>query len=215
MLPGKTGVSREKGGIAVLVGLLLVAADARAARLQVCAFSFHGPEEVQVFKDRLPAADFDVIDLSPYQLTVADAAPPPPEGRPTAAAWLYEFRADDLPPALFENPEGIRLVDCLSPADPRVSDLLVAGLDHPDLQTRLWAAYALSRRLPLSDAILLRLAADLDDPSPDMRERLRWTFAVSAPVSTAVREAVAAHDPELAGTLVAHEPPPRRGRVFR
>jgi hypothetical protein len=193
MLPGKTGVSREKGGIAVLVGLLLVAADARAARLQVCAFSFHGPEEVQVFKDRLPAADFDVIDLSPYQLTVADAAPPPPEGRPTAAAWLYDLCRPRL----------------------RCDVVVFAGLDHPDLQTRLWAAYALSRRLPLSDAILLRLAADLDDPSPDMRERLRWTFAVSAPVSTAVREAVAAHDPELAGTLVAHEPPPRRGRVFR
>jgi hypothetical protein len=125
-----------------------------------------------------------------------------------------EFGADDLPRALFENPEGIRLVDCLSPADPRVSDRLVAGLDGPDLQTRLWAAYALSRRLPLSDAILVRLAADLDDPSPDMRERLRWTFTASAPVSAAVRDAVAARDPELGDTLVAHAPPPRRRGLF-
>src|SRR5206468_1321202 len=34
-----------------------------------------------------------------------------------------EFGADDLPPALFEHPEGIRLVDCLSPSDPRVRRL--------------------------------------------------------------------------------------------
>ena len=57
--------------VALLLGLFLVVADAHAARLEVCAFSFHGPPEIQVFKERLPAEDFDVIDLSPYQLPVA------------------------------------------------------------------------------------------------------------------------------------------------
>jgi len=41
--------------VALLLGLFLVVADAHAARLEVCAFSFHGPAEIQVFKERLPA----------------------------------------------------------------------------------------------------------------------------------------------------------------
>jgi hypothetical protein len=121
-----------------------------------------------------------------------------------------EFGADDLPLGLFADPEGIRLVDCLSPEDPRVSDRLVAALDDPNPATRLWAAYALSRRLPLPDAILVRLAADLDGTSNDLRERLRWIFRVQTPLSAAVRRAVAARDPELAEALGPHEPHRRR-----
>jgi len=33
----------------------------------------------------------------------------------------------------------------LSPADPRVNDRLIEGLDQPGPATRVWAAYALSR----------------------------------------------------------------------
>jgi hypothetical protein len=121
-----------------------------------------------------------------------------------------EFGSGDLPAALFAHPEGIRLVDCLSPADPRVSDRLVPCLDHPDLTARLWAAYALSRRLPLPDAILVRLAADLNDPSDELRERLRWIFTTQAPLSPVVHGAVAARDPELARSLRPHEEPRRR-----
>src|SRR5262249_5759030 len=36
-----------------------------------------------------------------------------------------EVGMDDLPASLFEEPEGIRLIDCLRPADPRVSDRLL------------------------------------------------------------------------------------------
>jgi hypothetical protein len=121
-----------------------------------------------------------------------------------------EFGSADLSSALFDHPEGIRLVDCLSPSDPLVTDRLAASLDRPDPTTRLWAAYALSRRLPLFDAILVRLATDLDDPSNDMRERVRWILRAQAPLSNAVRQAVAARDPGLADAL-APEPPRKRG----
>jgi hypothetical protein len=119
-----------------------------------------------------------------------------------------EFEADDLPATLFGDPEGIRLVDCLSPSDPRVSDHLAAGLDHPDPATRLWAAYALSRRLPLPDAILMRLVAHLNDG--DLRERVQWILVAQAPLSTPVRQAVAARDPGLAEAL-DRRAPRRRG----
>jgi len=48
---------------ALVVAFLLVA-RAHAAPLQVCVFSFHSPYEVQIFESRLPAGDFDVVDLS-------------------------------------------------------------------------------------------------------------------------------------------------------
>ena len=113
-----------------------------------------------------------------------------------------EFGSDDLPPRLFELAEGIRLVDCLAPTDPRVSARLVPALDEPELSTRLWAAYALSRRLPLDDAVLTRIAGHLDDPSSqDLRERLQGIFRAQPPLSDAVRRAVAARDPALAEAL--------------
>jgi hypothetical protein len=120
-----------------------------------------------------------------------------------------DFRSEDLPPPLFERAEGIRLVDCLSPTDARVSARLVPGLDQPDLSTRLWAAYALSRRLPLDDAILTELTRHLNDSSDDVRERLRWIFRAQPPLSDAVAQAVAAHDPGLAEAL---RPPRARRR---
>jgi hypothetical protein len=120
---------------------------------------------------------------------------------PRHASLRDEFGSDDLPSALFTRPEGIRLVDCLSPADPRVTDRLLASFDLPDPATRLWAAYALSRRLPLDEAILMRLAADLNDPSDDLRARLRWIFTAQAPLPPAVRRAIAVHDPGLAEAL--------------
>jgi hypothetical protein len=112
-----------------------------------------------------------------------------------------EFGSDDLPPALFAGAVGIRLVSCLAPTDPRVTARLVPGLDHPDPLARLWAAYALSERLPLDDATLVQLASHLNDPSTDLRQRLQWIFLAQPPVSDAVRRAVAARDPRFAKTL--------------
>jgi hypothetical protein len=109
-----------------------------------------------------------------------------------------EFGSDALPERLFKDAEGIRLLDCLSPPDKRVSTRLVQGLDSPDVSTRLWAGYALSRRLPLEDGILVSLAAHLGDPAPGLHERLRWIFEAQGRTSDVVRRAVGAHDPQLA-----------------
>ena len=111
------------------------------------------------------------------------------------------FGSEDLPDRLFASDDGIRLVDCVSSTDRRVSGRLVAGLDNPDLSTRLWAGYALSRRLPLADPILLELARHLDDPSQDLRDRLRWVFKVQKPLSEPVRRAIARRDHALAEEL--------------
>lgn len=112
-----------------------------------------------------------------------------------------EFGSEDLPQSVFQEAEGLRLVACLSPADARVSARLVAGLDSPDVWARRWAAYALSRRLPLDDATLAGIANHLDDAAPDVRERLQWIFKAQRPLSVAVRAAVRAHDPALADAV--------------
>ena len=120
-----------------------------------------------------------------------------------------EFGADDLPSGVFGRAEGVRLVDCLHPADARVNAHLSEALDSADSSLRLWAAYALSRRLPLDDRTLRQLARYLDDPLPDLRERVRWSFRAQGVVSDAVIVTVGARDP-----LLAHElrPYDRRGR---
>ena len=111
------------------------------------------------------------------------------------------FGSNDLSPRLFEVDEGVRLVDCLHPADPDVTVRLVAALDRPDPSLRLWAAYALSRRLPLDDQTLMRLATYLDDPLPDLRERVAWTLRAQGRVSEHVMGVVQARDPRLAAEL--------------
>jgi hypothetical protein len=117
-----------------------------------------------------------------------------------------EFGADDLSPLLYANAEGIRLIACVNPTDPRVSARLASSLDDPRLATRLWAAYALSERVPLDDATLVRLAWHLHDPSAEVRERLRWIFTAQAPLSDPVHEAVTALDPALAEPLPVQRP---------
>ena len=116
------------------------------------------------------------------------------------------FQSGDLPETLFQQAEGIRLVDCLSPVDRRVGARLADGLDNPDPSTRLWAGYALSHRLPLEDGILLRLGGHLTDPSPDLRERLHWIFVAQGPLSAEVRHAVEASDARLGEELRVREP---------
>src|SRR5581483_8384748 len=111
------------------------------------------------------------------------------------------FESRDFPPALFDVDEGIRMVDCVHPSDPDVTVRLVATLDGGDPSRRAWAAYALSRRLPLDDATLMRLAKYLDDPLPDLRARVAWTLRAQGRVSTQVLAAVRARDPGLAAEL--------------
>ena len=111
------------------------------------------------------------------------------------------IRSEGLPGALFTSAEGIRLVDCLRPTDERVSPRLLIGLADLDSSTQLWAAYALSRRLPLSERVLMELVKRLDDDSPAMRARVRFILASQQRLPDSVRGAVIERDPELASRL--------------
>src|SRR6185436_19986420 len=120
-----------------------------------------------------------------------------------------QFGSDDLPELLFRDPEGIRLLSCLSPVDARVSARLVAALDSQDPDLRKWAAHALTRRLPLQHDVLLQVAGKLGDPSPEVRERLRWIVRAQTPLPDDVRRKVEMADPQPAGELGR---PPARAR---
>jgi hypothetical protein len=111
------------------------------------------------------------------------------------------IKSEDLSSQLFVNAEGLRMVDCLAPADPRVTPRLAAALDDADPSTRAWATHALSRRLPLDEKTLLRLAAHLGDQSVEVRERVRWIMTTERRLPLSVVVAVRRHDPELGRRL--------------
>jgi hypothetical protein len=112
------------------------------------------------------------------------------------------LRSEEIPEQLFWHSEGFRLLDCLSPADARLSARMLAGLNSIDVSTRLWAAYALSRRLPLDDEVLKALLAKhVDEPSAGVRERVQWTFEAQGPLSADVWAAIRERDPALAEDL--------------
>lgn len=113
------------------------------------------------------------------------------------------LRSEEIPEQLFQHAEGFRLLDCLSPTDPRLSERMLAGLGSIDESTRRWAAYVLSRRLPLDDTVLEALARRLHDPCADVRNRLQWIFEAQLPLSADVLAAIRERDPALANTLAA------------
>ena len=98
-----------------------------------------------------------------------------------------QFRSADLPGLLFERAEGLRLLTCLAPPDPAVNARLLAALDDRDESVRSWAAYALTRRLPLDDATLRALASRTNDESADVSARVRWILAQGGPSRRATR----------------------------
>ena len=123
-----------------------------------------------------------------------------------------DFQSPELSTRLFENPEGVRLLDCLQPADERVNPRLANALDGADPSLRLWAGYALSRRLPLDDSTLTRLAGYVNDGLTDLRTRVRWAFVAQGPLSNEVSEAIRARDPALADELRERHPSGARRR---
>jgi hypothetical protein len=112
------------------------------------------------------------------------------------------FESGDLPPSLFRIPEGLRMIDCLSPKDPATTPRLLTSLDDPDVVVRLWAAFALSRRLPLDEASQRKLTWHLGDASDELRERVRWTIRAQGATSPAVLDDVRRRDTVLAASLV-------------
>ena len=113
------------------------------------------------------------------------------------------LRSEEIPERLLWHSEGFRMLDCLSPADARLSARMLAGMESLDESTRLWAAYALSRRLPLDDTVLKGLARGLTDPSAGVRDRVQWMFGAQVPLSAPVLAAIRERDPVLARTLEA------------
>ena len=114
------------------------------------------------------------------------------------------FRSADLPDALFRDPEGIRLVSCLAPPDPQVSVRIAAALDADDPILRVWAAHALSRRIPLPEPVLMTVLAHMNDPEPQVRERLRWIFLGQRPLPERVLDALEDRDPALGARARAY-----------
>jgi hypothetical protein len=113
------------------------------------------------------------------------------------------LRSEEIPEQLFSHSEGFRLLDCLSPTDARLSARMLVGLSSIDESTRRWAVYALSRRLPLDGPVLTALARRLNDPSADVRARVREIFELQVPLSAEVLAAVRERDPALAKSLEA------------
>jgi len=153
-----------------------------------------------VSHDELHALALDAArDLlrRPFSSEVVDVICEIPRHEPIG----QHFKSSDFPPALFWDPEGIRLISCLAPPDPRVTARLAEVLDSPDVGLRLWAAHALTRRTTVSDEVLLDLAAHLGDPSPDVRQRLEWIFRARATLSSDVRDALASANPAFASEL--------------
>ena len=111
------------------------------------------------------------------------------------------FTSDDVPGAVFRHPEGIRLIACLAPADARMSVRLADHLNDEDVAIRQWAGYALSRRLPLEDAVLMKLVDHVDDPPDVLGARVEWIFHAQSPLSDEVQEQLASRDPELAEAI--------------
>jgi hypothetical protein len=117
---------------------------------------------------------------------------------PKHAAVGDQFRSADLPDALFREAAGIRMVSCLAPPDPAVGARLAAALTADDAELRMWAAHTLSRRLPLAEPVLMTVLGHLNDPEPQVRERVRWIFLGQSPLPKAVLRALEERDPALA-----------------
>jgi hypothetical protein len=186
---------------------LVHALDGSALQLELAHLALHlgwmTPEELRVLAvdlarqqlaGSLTSETVDIICEVPQHVSMGES-----------------FTSDDLPERLFRESDGVRLIGCLAPTDERVSERLVAGLDSPDATVRVWAAHALTQRCPLPDTILVALAGHLQDPVPDVRERLQWIFRVQAPLSGPVEQALRANDPELAEEL---RPRVKRRRWF-
>lgn len=124
------------------------------------------------------------------------------------------FTSEDVPGDVFSHPEGVRLIACLAPADPRMSVRLADHLNDEDPAIRQWAGYALSRRLPLDDSVLMKLVEHVNDPPDVLGARVEWIFQAQRPLSDEVREQLALRDPDLAEQIRKRDRRRRRGPLW-
>lgn len=113
------------------------------------------------------------------------------------ASLRADFDADDIPALVYADPQGLRLLSCLAPSDPRVSVPVAAALRSRDPSQREWAAYTLTQLRPTDEAVLGRLVPYLRDPSPAVAGRIRWLLRVQNPLPASVERAIAQIDPGL------------------
>ena len=147
--------------------------------------------------ERLAAEGLKQLLAEPLSTEVADIGCELSQYTPTG----NELRAEDIPDQLLWHAEGYRLLDCVSPSDPRINSRILSGLENIDDSTRAWAVYALWRRRPLEDKVLLAMARRLNDSSIDVSDRVRRVFHAEAPLSAEVLAAIRERDADLAKTL--------------
>lgn len=97
-----------------------------------------------------------------------------------------DFSLDDIPAGVYRNAQGLRLLSCLAPADPRVSPRILSGLQSPDPLTRQWAIYTLTERRPLDELVLEQLVPHLRDPAPEVATRVGWLLHSQGPLPSRV-----------------------------
>ncbi len=160
--------------------------------------SWMSPEEHQA----MAAAGLKQLLAEPLSTEVADIGCELAQYTPETGAALT---SEEIPDQLFWHSEGYRLIDCLRPADPALNPRMIRGLTNIDEATRIWATFALYRRRPLDDEILIAVAPRLEDNSAEVRERARQIFTSHAPLSAEVAEAVDKHDEDLAEQLAQRD----------
>jgi hypothetical protein len=90
------------------------------------------------------------------------------------ASLRRDFTLADIPDGVYGQPDGLRLVACMAPADRRIARRVVKALRTDDLDQRLWAAHALTRLRPSDPDLLDGLVPYLRDPSPEVAVRINW-----------------------------------------
>lgn len=121
-----------------------------------------------------------------------------------------DFTVDDIGPSVYRDPQGLRLLSCLAPSDPRVVPRVIPALRSTDPVRREWAAHALTRLLPHDEAALNALVPYLRDPSPQVASRIRWLFQTQKTLPSSVSRAVDQIDPNLMRQRVEVAPTRRR-----
>jgi hypothetical protein len=112
-----------------------------------------------------------------------------------------EFRADDIPAALYDDAQGLRLLGCLAPSDPRVSPRLLPALQTSDPERRQWAAYVLTQLRPSDERVLQQLVPYLRDP--ELAPRIRWLLQSQPSLSDDLARSARQIDPTLLRTASA------------
>ncbi len=106
------------------------------------------------------------------------------------ASLRRDFTARNIPNEVYGDPQGLRLVACLAPTDPRVATRVAAALATSDGPRRQWAAHALTRLRPTDEDLLEQLVPYLRDPSPEVASRISWLLESNGRMPRKVRRAI-------------------------